>query len=473
MSLKVNAILKNFSYAFISNLISMIVSIIIIIILPKLLGVAEYGYFQLFIFYSSYVGFLHLGWNDGIYLRYGGKYYNDLDYKVFNGQFITLLFSQFLISIIIITLTLFNSIENNRLFIIYMLSLVLIIINSRYMLIFILQTTNRIKEFALITIVEKIIYVLLILYFIIFDRIDFKLIIISDVIGKFISLILATYFCKEIVFNKFKSFQVNFYETKQNIIVGSKLMIANFASILIIGVVRFGIERAWDIVTFAKISLILSISNFLMIFINAIGIILFPLLKRFDKGKLQDVYIVIRDFMSCILIGILIFYFPLKVLLGIWLPEYKESLIYLSLIFAMVVYEGKTALLLNTYYKALRMEKVLLKVNFISLILSILLTFITTFVFKNLELAVLTILVLVAFKSILAEVLLSKFLNIYFLKNIFWELGMTFIFIIINWFVMNTFYSLSMYLIFYLIYLFINKQELVQSLKKVTKLIND
>lgn len=46
----------------------------------------EYGYCQLHLFYSSYVGFLHFGWNDGIYLRYGGKNYIELDKKLFFFQ---------------------------------------------------------------------------------------------------------------------------------------------------------------------------------------------------------------------------------------------------------------------------------------------------------------------------------------------------------------------------------------------------
>ena len=47
-------------------------------------------------------------------------------------------------------------------------------------------------------------------------------------------------------------------------------MFANIASMLIIGVVRFGIERSWDVETFGKVSLTLSASNLMMLFINAV-----------------------------------------------------------------------------------------------------------------------------------------------------------------------------------------------------------
>ena len=51
--------------------------------MSKLIGVEKYGYWQLYLFYTSYVGFFQLGWNDGIYLRYGGEDYNNLDKGLF------------------------------------------------------------------------------------------------------------------------------------------------------------------------------------------------------------------------------------------------------------------------------------------------------------------------------------------------------------------------------------------------------
>ena len=46
-----------------------------IFVLPRYLSLYDYGTWQLFLFYFSYVGFLHFGWEDGIYLRYAGFNY--------------------------------------------------------------------------------------------------------------------------------------------------------------------------------------------------------------------------------------------------------------------------------------------------------------------------------------------------------------------------------------------------------------
>lgn len=56
-----------------SNMINMLVSVAIGFILPKYLTLESYGYYKLFQFYINYAGLLHLGYADGIFLRYGGK----------------------------------------------------------------------------------------------------------------------------------------------------------------------------------------------------------------------------------------------------------------------------------------------------------------------------------------------------------------------------------------------------------------
>lgn len=86
-------LLLNSSYAITSNLLSLLVSTLVILILPKLIGVEEYGYWQLYLFYTSYVGFAHLGWIDGIYLKYGGEEYERLDKQKFSHNSLPILFS--------------------------------------------------------------------------------------------------------------------------------------------------------------------------------------------------------------------------------------------------------------------------------------------------------------------------------------------------------------------------------------------
>ncbi|MFC4322620.1 lipopolysaccharide biosynthesis protein [Litchfieldia salsa] len=470
MNTKARSLIENFSYAITANIISLLISILVVLIVPKIIGVQEYGYWQLYLFYASYVGFLQFGWNDGIYLRYGGEKYSHLDKKLFFSQFWTLVSSQIIFAGLIILLTFTFTNDINRKFVLFMVSFCTIILGTRAMLVFLLQATNRIKEYSKIIMADRILYCCLVIAIVIMDITDYKSLISADLIGKFISLMIAMFFCKDIVFQKVNTLYFNFRETFENISAGIKLMFANIASMLIIGVVRLGIERSWDISTFGKVSLTLNISNFLMIFINAVGIILYPVLRRTNDKQLSNLYVTIRDSLMVILLAILIIYYPLYSALSDWLPSYSESLRYMAFLLPMCVYEGKTALLTNTYLKTLRKEKAMLRINIISLFMSVIITLFTTIIFQDLNLSIFSIVFLLAVRSILAELYLSKLLGIPIYKDILLESLMTLCFISTAWYI-NSWVTVILYVVAYLIYLTIKRKDIVNTTKSIRSLI--
>ena len=71
--------MKNIKYAVSANFVVLGISVLLNMFVPKILGVTEYSYWQLYVFYTSYVGFFHLGWLDGIYLKIGGQDYDELN----------------------------------------------------------------------------------------------------------------------------------------------------------------------------------------------------------------------------------------------------------------------------------------------------------------------------------------------------------------------------------------------------------
>lgn len=454
--------IKNFSYTISSNLISLIISTLVVIVVPKLVGVEEYGYWQLYLFYSSYVGFLHFGWSDGIYLRYGGEEYSDLDKKIFSSQFYMMLLFQFIVAVIIVIIAVLFVNDIDRAFIFNMVALNALVINVLSVLLITLQATNRIKDYAKINIISRVSYVFLIIMFLVFGVREYKVMIVADLIGKALSLVYAIYACKDIVLNKVNNLSFNFIETTENIRVGIKLMFANIASMLIIGVVRFGIEYSWDVSTFGKISLTLSVSNLLMLFINATGIVIFPVLRKLRIEALPKLYLVIRDVLMLILFCVLVLYFPMNAFLIKWLPNYADSLAFMALLFPISLYEGKMGLLINTYLKTLREERFIMKINIIVLFVSIVSTIFTTLIFRNLNAAVLSILIAISIRSILAEIYLSKILKVNVIKDIIYETTLTVLFVVVGWYI-NSISGFVQYALAASIYVFLKRKGLKHS----------
>lgn len=464
------SLITNFSYTLSSNLISLVISSLVILVIPKLIGVEEYGYWQLYLFYTSYVGFLHFGWNDGIYLRYGGENYNNLDKKLFFSQFWMLFILQFLLTALIFLYTYLSSNKVNEDFIYSMTALNLLLINTKGMLQYILQSTNRLKEFSNSMILDRLVYAVLIASLIIAGINQYQIMIYADLFGKFISLLYTMYICRDIVFQKLTNFYFSIKETFDNIRVGIKLMFANIASSLILGIVKFGIERTWSVAIFGKISLTLSISNLIMIFVNALSLAVFPILRRTELNKLNIIYPIMRTALMTTLLALLLVYYPLNEILSVWLPEYSKSLDFMALIFPMILYEGKAALLTNTYLKTLRKEKIILRVNLITVITSIFTTLICTLLMKNLNLTILSFVFLLAFKSTLAEFMLSKFIDINIRKDILLETFMAIIFILTGWFI-NSWIGVVIYIIFYVFYLIIKRKDILKLIKTVKYMI--
>ena len=465
MNEKIKKVLKNISYSFTANIISMIISVISVTFLPKFMSLEDYGVWQLYLFYVSYLGFFHFGWLDGICLRYGGYYFEKLDKVIFTNQFVLLFFVELIISVIaIIFINLFIEDYFTKQVLIFV-SFVLVPVILFTFATFILQITNKIKEYAYLTLFGRILFFIsLMIYFNISNR-GYTELIYLDIISKLLALFYGIYLIRALLVFKIDKLNNIFKETWENISVGSKLLFANIAGMLILGVIRFGISQQWDVATFGKVSLTLNCSNFLMVFINALSIVFFPILKRTDESKIKGIYLNIRSGLTSILLGCLIIYYPLNSMLSWWLPKYQDSLIYMAVLLPICLFESKVSLLTNTYLKALRKEKVMMKINIGVVVVSFILTYVSTVLLHDLNIAVISILLLFAIKSICSELVLGKVLQTKIKKDILQEIILVILFVTVNFSDIDTFIKCTVYIVAYCMYLYINKTILMNSVK--------
>ena len=475
------SLLNKISSVVVSNIVGLLVSTIVVLIVPKYIDVTQYGYFQLYIFYVGYIGFLNLGWPEGIMLRYGGEKYEELDKKSLKTQIIlfTLLsniigfaiFSSsfFSVTSAILLISLINY-NNSTSFVLIGTALCIVFYLPRAFMQVLLHMTNRIKEYSNAIIIERISYLVGVIVLLILKVKHYPMYILSEVLGRFFALIYISYNCKDILKSKGNPIKTEIKEIVLNIKIGIKLMFANLAGLFIIGIVRQFIKIKWNIEKFAKVSLTLSISNMIITIVRSISIVLFPFFKRLDKNQLPKLYMYLRNILITFLFLILLLYYPIKEILLIWLPKYSDSFYYMAILFPMCIYECKNCLLIETYMKTLRMEGKLLTINVITVGLSFLLSVISNYLFKNLELSILTILILVAFRCICSEIVLAKKMNIKIYKDILLELIVVSSFIISNWYIKGI-YGFLIYIFFVVLFILINRTVLNKALKKIKKII--
>ena len=467
MNNRVKYFLRNVLYSIVANGITMFVSVLTVLLIPKFISVEAYGYSQVYVFYSNYIGFLHLGLADGIYLRFGGQSYKELDKPLFLSQFWISTLGEIIEVVCLISIYLIFNSNNNKNYVFIMLAVAAIIVLPRTYFQMILQTTGRIEEYGKLLISEKIVYCFLVILFILFDSLSFQTVILSDVIGKLFSFLITVSFCKEMVYGKWVSITKALKEIGINIYVGSKLMISNVASLLLIGIIRIGIEFRWNVETYGKVSLAINISNFILVFINAIGIVIFPMLKKMDEKKLPQLFQNLKITLSVILLGILIFYYPVRLLTINWLPNYQESIQYMVLIFPICFYECQMAMLINTYLKAYRKEKQIAVINGIAVFMSLLLTLVSTVVFKDLLMAFLSIHLVYMIRFLIANIYICKIIN---QKNLcILECILCLSFSLLGWITdMQT--SFNIYIFLYVLYLWIRRQNIKKSILQIKEL---
>lgn len=437
-------LIKNFAYTITSNIIATVISVIIVAILPNSLGTTDYGYYQLFLFYVSYVGVIHFGLNDGIYLLNSGNDYSELNKEQLHYQFILELLFLSIISLIGSCLVFRSSIDENRQFVIIFALLYMITSNLRGFLLNILQITNRIKHYSIMNVIGRCLFIILVMISLLF-KCDFKFVIIADSFGRFVSLIIGMWFCSDIIKISPKD-KVDFKLIKEALSCGSKLLVANLSSQLILGVIKLGVERNWDICVFGKVSLAITASNMLMMLANAIGLVFYPMMCKLNIDKLNDFYSVMQKCLGSIMLVMLLVYFPFKLFIHRFMPNYTDAVYYMALAFPSTIFEAKMAILLNNYMKKCREEKWMLIINLIMLIIGTVLVYLTCVLLHNLLLTVSLLVILLGIRCSFVECYIKRKYGIGSFVQLIIQNTMVTIFVIatLN---LDTIYSFAIYLV--------------------------
>lgn len=425
---------KNLIAALLAQGVSLMLSVLMSLVVPKFLGVMEYSYWQLFIFYVGYVGFFHLGFNDGVYLRLGGKEFKNLDFKLLGTELRLFFLLEITIAALISVLAILFVSSPDRKLILIIASVYLVLNNLALYFGYIFQAVNETKLFSYSVIVDRIFVLITIAALLLLNTTKYVPFILAYTASKFIALFYCFIKGKQVLFSGGYNLVEAIRDMWENVSIGIKLTIANIASMLILGTGRLVIDHVWGIEAFGKISLSLTMTNFFLLFIQQVSMVLFPALRRVDGSRQEVLYVRLREMLGIVLPIVLVGYIPLRVILSLWLPQYAESLKYLVLLLPICTFDGKMQMLYNTYFKVLRGEKSLLLINVVSLIVSAILVALGGFVFNNLFVVILSMLFAIAFRSVLAEAILSGKMKIKMDKAIIIEIVFVVVFIVSSWF---------------------------------------
>lgn len=383
MSLDNRSLKSNLLSAVVAQGVSFICSVVMSLFVPKVLGVRGFGFWQLFIFYTSYVSFFQLGLNDGIYLQLGGKKRSELDKSRVKSEFLIGCIFQSTIALFIGGLSIINVSDPQRTFVLVMSMVFMVISNATFFLGYVFQAVNETRLFSRATMVDRISFLIPLAVFVAVRMDRFWPYIVFFTISRLISLVYSLWNARDTLAVPVKLTIESIVITLESMKTGLVLTLANICFMAIMGFARFMIDAVWGIEAFGELSLALSLVNFALVFISQVGMVLFPALRRETKPVLIGLYRVFRRALCTALPFSYIAYYPIRLFASIWLPQYEESLYYLVFLMPICIFGVLNNILYTTYFKVENDPKGLLKVNLISFIASALGVLIGVYVYHS------------------------------------------------------------------------------------------
>lgn len=458
---------KNLIIALIAQSISFLASIVMSLLVPKILSVEQFGYWQLFLLYNTYVGFSLLGLNGGIYLTEGGKKRSTVNRALVGSQIRFGIISQLFVSLLFIISSFFLVDQQDRLFVCISTAVYLIISNTNDLIGYLFQAINETRLFSLSTTIDRVLYLVVLVFLVgIFRTDSYRPYIILFICTKTIALFYSLFKGKDFLISENLPIDVTVREVIKSVRIGIKLSLSTIAGSLILGAERFMIDSHMGINVFSKVSFSLSMANFFLLFSSQFAMVLFPELRRVDTRSLSSSFVRIDSILSLILPAIYILYFPLSIFINLWLPHYNDSLIYLGLMIPLCIYDGKMNIVGTTYYKVLRQEGKLLMVNIVAMFISFSLGAVACFVLNNLFLTLLSAVFAIILRSWYSEYNFYIYFNKKRVVSFAFELGLTILFYVS---VYLGGYGFGLILVCYILYVFFYRKFIVGEIKEIVK----
>lgn len=467
--MRVKKLIRDTLFAFLAQGISLFLSITTSLVMPKLLGVAEYGYWQLFVFYVNYVGIFHLGLNDGVYLINGGKTRSTLDRRSIKSQFVIATSYELIGAALICICACTGVFGPKRSAVLLFTGIYMPLINASGFLGYIFQSLNETKLFSFSIILDKLIFLVPLVLLLLAHVTQFEWYAAFYAISKACSLLYCLCKARDILSEKPYPLRQSVRLVWTSIKVGLKLMFALIANMLVLGIAQFVSDYRWGVETFGKLSFSISLVNFFIVFISQASMVLFPALRQADEQELRHVYRRMRDVMELGFPAFYLCYFPIVWIMGLWLPQYALSFRLFILLLPLCVFDTKMDICCTTYLKVLRKEKQLLFINFATCALSTILVVVSAFVFSSVYLVVGSVTFAIVARSFISELYLNKQMNVEIKALSVEEMMVTIVFIALN-FLLEPFVAFVIYGLVYVAYLVINRQACAELISAVVRM---
>ncbi|MBI0091269.1 oligosaccharide flippase family protein [Lactobacillus sp. M0345] len=437
----------------ISNLISLMISVLSSFITPVILGHDGYGYYKIFSLYTTYVPLLHIGFIDGILIRNAGKRLEDISFKKFRTYTLFLLIFELFLSIVMsIFACLINIPKINR-EIIIAIAIYSFLLNALTYFQFFSKCIMRFSELASIARLQSFInlfFLLLALYLYKFTAFNVNVTYYMFYMNFAVFILLCYYLIsyKKIILGERRTMASQFKNIRVFFRVGFAIMISYQITMVMVNADNQFISMFFKVSEYGKYAFAYSLAALLLTVFNAVSSVMLPYMKKAGKSAVVSNHDSNMAVMNAIVFFVIASYYPIAWIVNNFIASYSESVQYLSIVFPGV---GITCIVQSYIFNDYIMAKKIKDFCYISLA-NLVFDFVVYYVGFRLSHSTLKIALLSIPLLMIWYLTLEWFMNaeagVKFIKNFYYLMIMAFAFIVISH-ISNIWISLIAYVITY------------------------
>lgn len=341
---------------FLSQILILLIGLVQVFIIPKKLSTYDYGYWQLFSLYGVYIGLLHLGFSNGVKIRWAGKKLTDIGAELKIGsQF--LLFEQIII-VIATSFVLYYFLHGIDKWLALLILFSAIISN---LISFFNIASQSVKNFSLSAIlasISQIFFLFFVIIMLTLGDLSYMHLILFSILSSMITLLFFISHYRLHLFDGKKNdpklilrFGIN------NIQGGFLFLIGNFIALLLTSLDKLMVSSFYSVEIFATYSFAVSITSMATLFMQAISQVFFPHLSGSASGFYSRAY---QWTKFSILFawggGLLISFLVINIIINLYLPKYTSSIPIIKIMLCTLGISGLIQILQYNFFMLYRKQ---------------------------------------------------------------------------------------------------------------------
>ncbi|MEX5519329.1 lipopolysaccharide biosynthesis protein [Bacillus cereus] len=367
-------LIKDILKVFNSNVLMLLSNIILSILLPLSLSVNEFGEYRKYILYVSYMGIFHLGYIDGIFIKYGGKSLEDNRAEL-RAEHKFLVIFQLIVTVVLIGISV---LQKDIVLLLIAFSVIPINISSFHKMLY--QSTGLFGKYSRLNIIFTIFNLFFIGCLLILNVDNSSYYIGATLIANILLLLMVEYDFFQLIRGVESSNKIAYsYYFK----VGVFILVGNFSILFFNNIGLWIVNLFFSIKEFAQYSFATSMLNMILLGVSSVGLTFYNYLAKSENLQMvqltKKILIVLGILSGCV-------FFILKLFISKILPQYSDSLDIIAVSFVNLPYIMVINVILVNLYKARKQEKRFFLIVITMLFISVILNFSSFIIFQSLTL---------------------------------------------------------------------------------------